>query len=416
VPTRPCPPNWRSAPAPAAPAGGTGPARGAPAGEPEPDVLPHAAGHRQTIILAAIVAVLLAAAAVAVYFAATDDQRPRGRGPAVELRELNVGFDPPGDPWSADDPMRTRLGTPVRVVYRRSDPAGYVAFAARDYETRNPRARDLDDGLTGPLNRMFENVRVESHLSGATWLGRPARAFRFRAQSREGNVAGECFAVGHEGVGYWSIGWTGENDLEALLPQFEAVREKFRLLGRRDDWREKESPTTEFRGDKADYRLIDAEGVWKRAETKAEEEDPAADLFLRAKFKRRGTDFPDEASLLVYVVEGGGGDPLQDARRYVEEKRTAEIRRANDALAPAFKELTGEPEGGANPNAGEANSPVVRLHATVPGASTQARLIVVSGARVGEKLVVVHAWCDWSQRAAFEGIFMQIAGSLGAGK
>ena len=48
--------------------------------------------------------------------------------------------DPPGAPWSLDDEMRVKLGTPVRLVYRRLDPDAYMAFGARDYETRNPRA------------------------------------------------------------------------------------------------------------------------------------------------------------------------------------------------------------------------------------------------------------------------------------
>src|SRR5205085_5569199 len=97
------------------------------------------------------------------------------------------------------------------------------------------------------------------------------------------------------------------------------------------------------------------------AETRPEDEDPQADLYLRAKIKRRGNDFPHEAELLVYVVDGGGGDPLQDARRLVEEKRAAEIRRANDAFSPTFQELTGDPDGEPSPNAGEPSSPVVRL-------------------------------------------------------
>jgi hypothetical protein len=387
------------------------PAAGGETGYEEP---PDRAGRRQTIVLATIVSVLLAGAALAIYFKVTSD--PSSSRASAELGELNLAFDPPGAPWSPDDAMRARLGTPVRLVYRRADPEAYVAICARDYETRPPRASELRDGLTGPLQKVCENLRVEAELPDATWLGRPARAFRFRAQSRDGNVGGVCHAVGYKGVAYWSVCWCGENDVEALLPEFEAVRERFRLLSHREGWQPKEGTTTEFRGEKADYRLTDTEGVWKPAETKPEEEDAQADLYLRAKIKRRGNDFPDESELLVYVVDGGGGDPLQDARKVVEEKRTAEIRRANDAFTPAFKELTGDPDGEPSPNAGEPNAPVVRLHGTVPGASGQSRLTVVSGIRVNDKLVVVHAWCDWSQRPAFETAFMQIAGSLRPGR
>lgn len=380
----------------------------------EPEYAPDRAGRRQTIVLATVVSVLLAGAALAIYFKVTSD--PRSTRASAELDELNLAFDPPGDPWALDDPMRVKLGTPVRLVYRRQNPVAYIAVGARDFETRHPRASELRDGLMGPLQKVCDNLRVEDDMPGAKWLGKPARAFRFRAQSREGNIGGVCHAVAHQGVGYWVICWCGEDDIDALLPEFEAARDRFRLLTRRDRWRPREGTTNDFRGDRADYRLTDTEGIWKPAESKPEDEDPQADLHLRAKIKRRGADFPDEADLLVYVVDGGGGDPLQDARKFVEEKRAAEVRRANDSFSPTFKELTGVPDGELSPNAGDASSPVIRIQSTVPGASGQARLIVVSGTRVNDKLVVVHAWCEWAQRPAFEAAFMQIAGSLRAGK
>ena len=382
----------------------------------EPEGPPDRSGRRQTFVLTGIVAVLLAGAALAIYFKVTSDPRSGGGRGGVELRDLNLAFDPPGAPWSLDDEMRVKLGSHVRMVYKRLDPDAYMAFGARDYETHDPPARELHDGLMGPLSRVCENLRVESELTGAKWLGEPARAFRFRAQSRDGNVGGVCHAVSHKGIAYWAICWCGENDVDALLPEFEAARDRFRLLSLRENWQAKKGSTTDFRGEKADYRLTDTEGLWKPAETKPEEEDPQADLYLKARIKRRGLDFPHEAELLVYVVDGGGGDPLQDARKYVEEKRTAEIRRANESFSPTFKELTGDPDGELSPGAGEPSSPVVRLQSNVPGASGQSRLIVVSGIRVNDKLVVVHAWCEWSQRPAFETVFMQIAGSLRVGK
>lgn len=373
------------------------------------------AGRRQTIILGTIVAVLLAGAALAIYFHVTADPKPT-RGGGTEVPDLNLSFDPPGPAWSLDEEMRAKLGSPVKFVYHRLDPDAYLAIGARDYETRNPRAGDLRDGLMGPLRKLFENVRVETDLPKAKWLGHDARAFQFRAQSRDGNVGGVCHAVGHKGVAYWAIGWCGENDVEALLPQFEAVREQFHLMDRRDKWQPKEGTSREFRGERADYRLTDTEGVWKRADTKAEDEDPQADLYLKATLKRRGQDFAHEAELLVFVVDGGGGDPLQDARKYVEDRRTAEIRRANAEFTPAFKELTGDPDADPLANPGEPQTGVVRLQSTVAGASGQSRLIVVSGIRADGKLVVVQAWCDWSERSAFETLFMQVAGSLRPGK
>ncbi len=47
---------------------------------------------------------------------------------------------------------------------------------------------------------------------------------------------------------------------------------------------------------------------------KAVEFDPAANMYLRAKEKRKGNDRPDEAYLLVFVLDPAGGDALGRAR------------------------------------------------------------------------------------------------------
>ncbi len=45
-------------------------------------------------------------------------------------------------------------------------------------------------------------------------------------------------------------------------------------------------------------------------------------------------------------------------------------------------------------------------------AASESRLIVVSGARVGDKTVIMHCWCELAKRDVFESRFVQIASSL----
>jgi hypothetical protein len=340
---------------------------------------------------------------------------PRGGGTGTELADLNLSFEPPPGPWVRDEDLKAKLGSPVRLVYKRTDPDAVMAFGARDFDTRNPRPGELRDGLTGPLGRLFEDVQRDE-VTGAKWLGRPAVSFGFRAQARDGTgtVAGECHAVAHQGMGYWSICWAAETAVKDQAGVFEATRGRFKLLDRRDQWKEKEPAVTRFRGDRHDYTLTDAEGIWKDAGTRPQEQDPRADLHLRASVRTKGRDWRDEAELLVYVLDDAG-DPLAEARQYVEAKRADEVRRANPALTVVFKEQTGEPEGDPTPTV-EATAPVLRLQSTVPRSSNQERLIVVSAIRAGDKVVAVHAWCQWADRAALEARLVQIAGSLRAGR
>jgi hypothetical protein len=389
----------------------------APPAQPAPPGRPHgrepSPGRRQTIALVVVAAALMAGTALTVYFTMFGGDNSRGGGTGIELADMNLAFEPPPAPWVRDEDLKAKLGSPVRLVFRRADPDAVMAFGARDFETRNPRPSELRDGLTGPLSRVFVDLQRDE-VSGARWLGRPAASFGFRAQARDGTgtVAGECHAVAHQGMGYWSICWAAEHAVREQLSVFEATRGRFRLLDPRDQWKEREPAVTRFHGDRADYTLLDAEGIWKDAGTRPEEADPRADLHLRASVKRKGQDFREEAELLVYILDGGGGDPLADARGYVEAKRSDEVRRANPAFAVVFKELTGEPEGDPTPNTVGPATPVVRLHSTVPGSSSQARLIVISAVRAGDRVVAVHAWCQWTDRAEFEMKLVQIAGSL----
>jgi hypothetical protein len=100
-------------------------------------------------------------------------------------------------------------------------------------------------------------------------------------------------------------------------------------------------------------------------------------------------------------------------RKYVEKgmNRDVENRGTN-----TFTKLEGEPEGDPARNTVPASTAVLRMRSKNDRSREYSWLIVLSAIRVGDKVVGVHARCPWDQRGAFDAKFVQIAGSLRAGR
>jgi hypothetical protein len=399
----------------------TAPTAPPPASAPEPrpprQPLPSEGGSSfaTTIALVVMALALLGGVGATVYFRMI--HKP-SRGPAagsdVVVSEKNLAFDPPPAPWERDDDTKTKLGSPMLFVYKRADPEAYMAFGAKDYDTHDPRPAELRLDQVTPLNRLFEDVVLEP-LPDAKWLGRPAAAFAFRGRTKQDGtiVTGQCHAVGYKGVGYWSMCWAGENDTAGQLAAFAAQRDRFKLLGEREKWVGRETPVRAFGGHRLGYEVLDADGVWSepdRKDVNPTDLDPKADMVLHGRAKRKGVDRPDEAQLLVLILDSDGGDALAQGRKYVEDQRAAAVKEGDPKLVPKFTERTADPEGDATPV--DQATPVVRIQAMVPGATSASRLLVVSAIKVGDKVVVASAWCAWGDRGLFETKLAQIAGSL----
>jgi hypothetical protein len=381
-------------------------------------VSPTAGSSRlQTLVLFVMAIALIGGVAATVYFQKFH-KKSQVNDPTTDLRDRNLSFEPPGAPWVQDDNMRAKLGSPIFLVYKQENPEAYMAFGAKDFESRLPRPSELRDGLMKPLNNLFHDIQQEPS-SDAKWLGQPALYFAFRARRKdEGpNVAGQCHAVAYKGIAYWSICWTGENDAEKLKGTFEASRGRFQLLDQRKDWRPREATVRPFGGHRLPYQVLDAEGIWSepdRSIEKPEDVDPKGDLLLRAKQKRAGRDFADEAILVALILDEATGDPLAVARQYVEDQRRAEVKQKSPdgGFEVKFTELTGDPAGDPAVNPIDGLIPVVRLASSIPQDRNQSRLIVVSAIRMGDRIIAVMAWCPWADREVFEAKLMQIAGSL----
>lgn len=391
-------------------------ADGKPAPRPPGRPLPSAAmSGGNTLLLVVVGVALMIGVGLMVYFRLNPIRGDRGPVSPGEMRERNLTFDPPGLPWVQDDDTRLVVGSPFFIVYRRENPEAYMAFGARDFESRNPRPTELREAMMRPIDILFDDVELKD-IEGGKWLGESAMAFEIRGRGKKGGPTqvGECHAVAAKGFAYWSLCWTGEGDAKALFQELDDTRGRFRLLNLRDKWTPKEGTTRPFGGHKFDYQVLDGEGLWSEpAEPKASDFDPAANLYLQAKEKRKGKGFALEAELLVFVLDPTEGDPLAQGVKYVKAWRTAQVEKTPN-IKLVYVERSGPPEGDpANPI--EATAPVARFEERTQGASATNRLRVVSARRMGEKVVVVTAWCPWADRQVFEDRLTQIAGSLREG-
>jgi hypothetical protein len=374
------------------------------------------AGPLQTVIIAFICFVMLAGVGTMIYFRFIEKPSPLGGGSDAKLREHNLSFEAPPSPWAIDDDTRAKLGPPVILAFKRTNPDAYIAIGAKNFETRAPRPSELKSAMDRVLDRVFGEVRQEPR-AGISFLGQPAtHAFKFEAQSKDGpNVAGVCFATSYKGIGYWYLAWAGEKDAAEQEATFTEIRDKLKLDRYRENWTATDQPIRTFGGHALSYQVLDGEDMWKEPDEKersAAGEDPNADLLLVAKVKQKRRDFDDEATLLAIILDGEAGDPLARARKYVEDQQTTRVKDADAKLMPAFIERTGAPDGDPPSNPVDTPTPVARLQMTVPGASNFSKLLVVSAIKIGDRIVVVEAWCAWKDREVFEAKLMQIAGSL----
>jgi len=378
----------------------------------------------QVFILAGIASVLMAGSAIAVFFLIVRRGDSVSSDTVSRLHDYNIGVDPPPQGWTRDDNTRVKVGSPFVMSYKRENPEAYMAFGATEApKGQSPRPSEMSRELREAFPRLFDLSTVREELPvESSWLGEtiaPNHGTKFRAQSTDGLIwVGEAYTVSYKGIAYYWLSWCGENDYDALKSEFATFRGKFKLLGLRKDWKETQSNVVDFKGDTIPYTISDAENLWKEVPAEEfrtlKEMEPDLDKRMRIRItpKRDRHATPEEANMSVYLLDGGG-EPTQVARKFAEEKETNRIKQANpDFTPPTFKELTDTPQGDPTPTSVHSDTPAVRLLSQVTESKSANRLIVTSGIKLENKIVVVLCWCEAGKRSTFETKFVQIATSL----
>jgi hypothetical protein len=365
-------------------------------------------------LLAGVTATALAMAAVVGWYKINHKEITYSPENATAFKELNLELEPPPSPWMRDDDTRVKLGSPYKFVFRRDNPEAYIAIGAKDYDPSSPRESEMQKNLLQPLGNIIDlsSLKQEDPLE-QTWMGQPLKGFKFHALLKSGSaVDGEAYRMVYKGIGYWFLSWTGENNIfDEMQPSFAEARKHCKLMDVRNDWKERQSPTVPFKGDRVGYTILDMEGIWEeeRDEQSVKFEGDAADKLLKIKLGKRKDEIQD-ARLIVYVLPTGG-DPLEKGRQYVTQHRTEEIKRAGD-YAIDFQEVPASADSESGPSPVDNPVKVIRLRSIVKGASNQNRFHVISAANIDDHIVVVHAFSTLEKKPLVETAFVQIAGSL----
>lgn len=377
--------------------------------------LPVRSSRFQTILLVGVAAISLAAAAIAVWYKLTNEPEVIAQDPVTKFPEKNFSFIEPAGPWTQDGEMQGTLGSPFLRVYKRDNPEAFIALGARDFVDRTPHAGELQQPLLLALRRLLAagTLKMQTIPEGAEWFGRGVGGFTFRGQLKNGSVVeGEAFHVVHQGIGYWFLAWTGENQIYAEQKEvFAKVRSQFKWLGLRDDWTARRAAAIRFTNNVLGYAILDGEGIWTEVtdEKAVKAEDPAADKVFTARIKRKGSDFPHEGELVILVLDAKGDDPFDQARKYIEERENRDV----ENLGKTTFELHNEDTSFDEPNAVEGNAPFMLLKSR-NSVSEQSALWAISAIRVGDKVVAARAKCSFTQedREQFERKFVVLVRSL----
>ncbi len=379
--------------------------------------LPVRSSRLQTTLLVGVAALSLAAAAIAVWYKLTNKPRESVENPETRFPEKNFAFSEPADPWTQDGGLQGTLGSPFLRVYRRHNPEAFIALGARDFVDRAPRPGELRETPMLALGRLVTpgTLKEQPIPEGAEWFGRSVGGFTFRGELKNGSVVeGEAYHVVQQGIAYWFLAWTGENQIYAEQKEvFAKVRSQFRFLGLRDDWVSRRAPTIRYTNNVLGYAILDGEGIWTEVadEKEVKAEDPAADKYFRARIKKKGSDFFHEADLVILVLDAGGEDPLDQARKYIEDGENRDIENRGKTTFEPHSEETGFDE----PNSVEGKAPFILLKGR-NSVSEQQSLWALSAIRVGDKTVAARAKCSFAQedREQFERKFVVLVRSLRA--
>jgi hypothetical protein len=369
------------------------------------------------LVTLAVLTIVGTACAVGFYVIARTTTVTDGRpsGAVLEVADYNFAFEYPGPPWEKD-PSPPPAARANLFALRRAEGGARAAFAASKFDNRNPQPGDLRESILDRLGRLFEDAQPAEE-KGATWAGQPAVKYTFRGVEKGSGTtsAGEAFAIGYKGIGYWFVAWAPERDAAELLAEFADLRARFRLLDHRSGWVETAPPFAVFPGEALDYRIVDTERWWEQPPgLEPRDVDPKADLVLRAEYRfKKQLDVKPRAELATYILDPVGDDPVAAVRAYVRSRYDREA----ELFGPTkLTELTDEPQGDPPAHTEQEGIETVRLRADSERSSTRSKLHVLAAVTVGGKVVGVEARCPWSDRGLWERRLIHIAGSLRSGR
>jgi hypothetical protein len=332
-------------------------------------------------------------------------------GSVLTISDYNCALLVPPPPWKQDDAVKLHFR--VNLAMSRQHPSNHLALFLKDYKTSMPTEGELRREALGKLDAYFGSPEWELKPDREILLGgQPARVIEFAGTDPEHvGVTGECVILAHRGYAYWFFTWGPEEDKGRLLPQWQALREGFQLLGGREGWRALPRPLETATGERAAYRLRYPRELWKKVDPQAF--DPAADLALEAFTPERGSrPHASLAAHLIVLVLPRAVDlkaATAQARDHVVKQLEADGQ-ARVTLTPVADK--GTAAGERDDEVGVFHGRLLKLHVSAADGGSLDRFMVLAVVCRPDANLVLLGNCEWQRRDFWEPEFLQVIGGL----
>lgn len=229
-------------------------------------------------------------------FVGNEEDDPTGYNFALSLPDL---------PW--EQSRKAQLGLDVPLAMRRS---GHASFMALDYEkyTRHvPGDPILIDKITRKMESYFKNMvwqpkppaTLDDLKRNQKVAGQPALVLEFEADMDGVVLGGEINLFTYRGIVYWLLTWAPLAQMAQAAPEWEEVRNGFKLLNGREGWSPQERPTQVTKT--ASFQLKYATEVWEK--------------------HKRPEEFDEQAEMVLI-----GHDPADRDKRVISAGKKGEVR------------------------------------------------------------------------------------------
>jgi hypothetical protein len=358
------------------------------------------------------------------YMSMTEEQAAT----VAEQKAFNFAFKFPPAPWKKDESLQITMT--VNLALRRGNPSDATALFFRDYKTRLPsQAEQIDVALT-KLRALLKKLEWElKPKDPATLGGQPALRMEFEGDDPgQVRMSGQCLLLAYRGFAYWFFTWGPLEQREQIEPEWDGLRQGFRLLNEREGWTEKPRETEPIQGKKLPYRLDFAKGLWEKVETDGY--DPLADLVLighepSAKPKVGDPDDPAPIGPEPGHRHAGRAATLQVLLLPREEDLKAAVKAAHayvlrrqqapdgenypkTTMAP-LKDKSGAEED-RDTDIGDVRGHLTRLQ--VKNTEDRERYVVLGIVNRPEGVVVLMFDCNWTRRDFWEQEFTPLLKTL----
>jgi hypothetical protein len=309
------------------------------------------------------------------------------------------------------DTLRVKNDLTAALVLHRTDPNSWLVIFAKDYKDRSPQDAELvDEGvrrLRGFFKKDDKTVFEYEQKSGEFQVaGVKAQKLELATEMDHVEMAGECYAVGHNGIGCWLVAWTPASHAAPMAGEWENLRKGFSFGKDRDGWTEKPPQQLTLKGKEAAYTLSYLEGIWEeQPDLKAE--DVLADGLLLGRDVTNPDHADKTATATVLLL------PKQENLKAAVAAARTHLEAAQKKVYPetTVEEVEDKGHTPERPDEiGNLRGQLLKLH--VKNAEARERFVYLAVVQQPEHVLVVQSECDWRRRTYWEVNFTQLLRQL----